>query len=158
LALCAVLYHISVMVLYRMLCTLEQQSLVTVLRRCDLPLPVYVLADEKHSHYLTEQMYLPTIVCGRASWHLGYTTAASAAAFIAVCLVVSIFSARCVGMAVTGIRANVRVVAGHGAEMGRQSTPGSPPLIDRELFGLDDFVLVATRWLSSSPNRTLIPR
>ena len=26
-------------------------------------------------------MYLPTIVCGRVLWHLGYTTEASAAAF-----------------------------------------------------------------------------
>ena len=42
---CAVLYHISPMALYRMLCALGQQSLVTVLTRCGLPLPVYFLAD-----------------------------------------------------------------------------------------------------------------
>jgi hypothetical protein len=29
---------------------------------------------------LTEKVYLPTIVCGRVLWHLGYTTEASAAA------------------------------------------------------------------------------
>jgi len=52
-----------------------------VLTRCGLPLPVYFLADEKHSRALTAKVYLPTIVCGRVIWHLGYTTAASTAAF-----------------------------------------------------------------------------
>jgi hypothetical protein len=41
----------------------------------------YVLADEKHSRCLTDKVYLPTIVCGRVLWHLGYTTEASAVAF-----------------------------------------------------------------------------
>src|SRR5262249_39627551 len=49
--------------------------------RCGLPLPIYVLVDEKHSRCLTNKVYLPTIVCGRVLWHLGYTTEASAAAF-----------------------------------------------------------------------------
>jgi hypothetical protein len=60
---------------------LGQQSLVTVLTRCRLPLPVYFLADEKHSHCLRDTVYLPTIVHGRVLWHLGYTEEASAAAF-----------------------------------------------------------------------------
>src|SRR5256886_9386183 len=81
LALCAVMYHISPMALYRLVCALGHQSLVTVLTRCGLPLPVYFLADEKHSHCLTEKVYLPTIVRGRIIWHLGYTEDASAAAF-----------------------------------------------------------------------------
>jgi hypothetical protein len=80
LELCAVLYHISPMALYRLICALGHQSLVTVLIRCGLPLPVYVLADEKHSRCLAEKVYLPTIVCGRVLWHLGYTEEASAAA------------------------------------------------------------------------------
>jgi hypothetical protein len=42
---------------------------------------VYFLADEKHSRCLTDKVYLPTIVCGRVLWHLGYTEAASTAAF-----------------------------------------------------------------------------
>jgi hypothetical protein len=78
---CAVLYHISPMALYRLVCALGSQSLVTVLTRCELPLPVYLLADEKHSRCLTDKVYLPTIVSGRIIWHLGYTTEASAAAF-----------------------------------------------------------------------------
>src|SRR5919108_1141478 len=78
---CAVLYHISPMALYRLGCALGRQGLVTVLTRCGLALPVYVLADEKHTHCLTDKVYLPTIVCGRVLWHLGYTTEASAAAF-----------------------------------------------------------------------------
>src|SRR6266446_6488781 len=78
---CAVLYHISPMALYRLICALGQQSMVPVLTRCGLPLPVYFLADEKHSHCLTAKVYLPTIVCGRVIWHLGYTEEASAAAF-----------------------------------------------------------------------------
>ena len=68
------------MALYRLVCAFGQQSLVTVLTRCGLPLPTYCLADEKHSHCLTERVYLPTIVCGRVIWHLGYTEDASAAA------------------------------------------------------------------------------
>jgi hypothetical protein len=78
---CAVLYHLSPMALYRLICAFGRHSLVTVLTRCGLPLPVYFLADEKHSRCLTEKVYLPTIVCGRVLWHLGYTTEASAAAF-----------------------------------------------------------------------------
>src|SRR5262249_39716036 len=80
LQLCAVLYHISPMALYRLVCAFGHQSLVTVLTRCELPLPSYVLADEKHSHCLTEKVYLPTIVSGRVIWHLGYTEEASATA------------------------------------------------------------------------------
>src|SRR3982075_1305397 len=80
LELCAVIGHISPMALYRLICALGQHSLVTVLVRCGLPLPVYFLADEKHSRCLTEKVYLPTIVCGRVIWHLGYTEEASAAA------------------------------------------------------------------------------
>jgi hypothetical protein len=81
LELCAVLYHISPMALYRLICAFGHQSLVPVLTRCGLPLPVYFLADEKHSRCLTDKVYLPTIVCGRVLWHLGYTKAASTAAF-----------------------------------------------------------------------------
>ena len=83
LELCAVICHISPMALYRLVCALGQQSVVTVLTRCGLPLPSYFLADEKHSHCLTDKVYLPTIVCGRVIWHLGYTEDASAAAFTA---------------------------------------------------------------------------
>jgi hypothetical protein len=81
LELCAVLYHISPMALYRLICAFGHQSLVPVLTRCGLPLPVYFLADEKHSRALTAKVYLPTIVCGRVLWHLGDTEAASTAAF-----------------------------------------------------------------------------
>src|SRR5438309_624882 len=81
LELCAVLYHISPMALSRLVCAFGHHSLVTVLTRCGLPLPVYFLADEKHSRCLTDKIYLPTIVRGRVMWHLGYTEEASAAAF-----------------------------------------------------------------------------
>src|ERR671934_465704 len=78
---CAVICHISPMALYRLVCAFGQQSLVTVLTRGGLPLPVYFLADEKHSRCLTDKVYLPTIVRGRVLWHLGYTKNASATAF-----------------------------------------------------------------------------
>jgi len=81
LELCAVIGHISPMALYRLICALGHQGLVTVLTRCGLPLPVYFLADEKHSRCRTEKVYLPTIVRGRVMWHLGYTEEASAVAF-----------------------------------------------------------------------------
>jgi hypothetical protein len=60
LELCAVIGHISPMALYRLICALGQQSLVGVLTRCGLPLPVYFLADEKHTSCLTDKVYLPT--------------------------------------------------------------------------------------------------
>src|SRR5437870_7602545 len=81
LELCAVLYHISPMALYRLVCAFGHHSLVTVLTRCGLALPPYFLADEKHSHCLTAKVYLPTIVRGRVIWHVGYTEEASATAF-----------------------------------------------------------------------------
>src|SRR6266852_4851367 len=81
LELCAVIYHISPMALYRLVCALSHQGLVAVLTRCGLPLPSYLLADEKHSRCLTNKVYLPTVVSGRVIWHLGYTEEASAAAF-----------------------------------------------------------------------------
>jgi hypothetical protein len=77
---CAVILHISPMALYRLIRALGSQSLVAVLTRCGLPLPTYVLADEKHSHCLTDRVYLPTIVRGRVLWHLGYTEHQSAVA------------------------------------------------------------------------------
>jgi hypothetical protein len=64
-----------------LVCAFGRQSLVTVLTRCGLPLPAYFLADEKHSRCRTEKVYLPTIVCGRVLWHLGYVEEASAVTF-----------------------------------------------------------------------------
>src|SRR5215831_16836505 len=81
LELCAVIGHISPMALYRLVCALGRQRLVTALTRCGLALPAYFLADEKHSRCLTDKVYLPTMVSGRVLWHLGYTAEASAAAF-----------------------------------------------------------------------------
>src|SRR6266700_579150 len=78
---CATICHISPMALYRLICAFGHHSLVTVLTRCDLPLPPYILADEKHSRCLTDRVYLPTIVSGRVLWHLGYSASKSAAAF-----------------------------------------------------------------------------
>jgi hypothetical protein len=64
-----------------LVCAFGCRSLVTVLTRCGLPLPSYVLADEKHRRCLSAKVYLPPIVCGRVLWHVGYTEEASAAAF-----------------------------------------------------------------------------
>jgi hypothetical protein len=83
LELCAVLYHSSPRALYRLVWAFGHQSLGPVLPRCGLPLPVYFLADEKHSRCLTNKVYVPTIVCGRGLWPLGSTREASAAAFTA---------------------------------------------------------------------------
>ena len=80
LELCAVSSHISPMALYRLVCTLGQHRLARVLTRCGLPLPTDFLADEKHRHCLTDEVYWPMIVRGRVSWHLGYTKDVSAAA------------------------------------------------------------------------------
>jgi len=81
LELCATICHISPMALYRLICALGHHRLVAVLTRCALPLPAYILADEKHSKCLTARVYLPTIVSGRVLWHLGYSDAKSVVAF-----------------------------------------------------------------------------
>jgi len=73
--------NISPMAIYRLVCAFGRAGLVTALLRCQLPLPPYFLADEKHSRCLTEKVYLPTIVAGRVVWHLGYTEDKSADAF-----------------------------------------------------------------------------
>src|SRR5712691_3264045 len=62
LAWCAVLCYLSPMALSRLVCALGQQSLVAVLTQCERPLPVSILADEKHSRCLTDKVSLPTIV------------------------------------------------------------------------------------------------
>jgi hypothetical protein len=77
----ATICHISPMALYRLICALGQHSLVTVLVKCHLSLPTYILVDEKHGRCLTNRVYLPTIVSGRVIWHLGYSDSKSAAAF-----------------------------------------------------------------------------
>ncbi len=59
------------MALSRVICACGHHSVVTVLTQCGLPLPTSILADEKHSRCLTDKAYLPTIVSGRALWHLG---------------------------------------------------------------------------------------
>ena len=45
---CATIFHISPMALYRLICALGRHSLVSVLVKCHLSLPAYILADEKH--------------------------------------------------------------------------------------------------------------
>jgi hypothetical protein len=79
----ATLFNVCPMTIYRLVCAFGRTSLVTVLTRCQLPLPRYLLADEKHSYCLTEKVYLPTLVEGRVIWHLGYTEDKSAGAFAA---------------------------------------------------------------------------
>jgi hypothetical protein len=77
---CAVIGHLSPMALYRLVCALGHQSVVTVLTRGGLPRPRYILAEEQHSCWLTDKVYRPTVVSGRVMWHLGDTEAVRAAA------------------------------------------------------------------------------
>ena len=81
LEICAALFNISPMAVYRLVCAFGRTCLVRLLTRCYLPLPDYFIVDEKHSHCLKKRVYLPTIVCGRVIWHLSYTTAKSVEAF-----------------------------------------------------------------------------
>jgi len=71
------------MAVYRLVCSVGQTCLVKLATRCDLPLPQYFIADEKHSHCLAKRVYLPTIGCGQVIWHLGYTSSKSVSAFAA---------------------------------------------------------------------------
>ncbi len=81
LELCDSLFATPPMALYRVVCAFGRTSLVSLLTRCGLTLPPYLLADEKHSHCRQAKVYLPTIVTGRVIWHLGYTHDKSAASF-----------------------------------------------------------------------------
>ena len=83
LELCAVIENIDAMAIYRLVCSVGQTCLVRLLTRCHLPLPVYFIADEKHTHCLDKRVYLPTISCGRVIWHLGYAVTKSVHAFAA---------------------------------------------------------------------------
>jgi hypothetical protein len=78
---CAVMGQIAPMALYRLGCAFGHHSLVTVLTRCGLSLPVSLLADEPHRRCLADKGYLPTSASGRVLWHVGYTAEASARAF-----------------------------------------------------------------------------
>src|SRR6266851_9552540 len=51
---CATICHISPMAVYHLVCAFGHQGLVPVLTLCGLPLPRYLLADEKHSHCRTD--------------------------------------------------------------------------------------------------------
>jgi hypothetical protein len=68
LELCAVLYHISPMALYRLVCAFGHHSLVTVLTRCGLPLPAY----EQHLDNLRRKGLLPKLKNERAIDLLGW--------------------------------------------------------------------------------------
>ena len=70
----ALILNVSAMSIYRLICSLGVWHVSQVLLRAGLPLPGYILADEKHSKCLGRKAYLPTIVAGRVIWHLGYTT------------------------------------------------------------------------------------
>jgi hypothetical protein len=81
LELCAVLYNVSPMASYRMICAIGRYGLGPVLCRCRLSLPRDLLVDEKHPHCQKGKVSLPTIAQGRVMWPLGYTTTTSAQAF-----------------------------------------------------------------------------
>jgi hypothetical protein len=57
LELCAVLFNVSPMAVYRLLCSFGRTCLVTLLTRCHLPLPDYFIVDEKHTYCLQERVY-----------------------------------------------------------------------------------------------------
>jgi len=81
LEICAIIENVCPMAIYRLVCSIGRNGLVELGTRCHLPLPQYVIADEKHSHCLDKRVYLPTIGCGRVIWHLGYTSSKSVNAF-----------------------------------------------------------------------------
>src|SRR5215475_3923708 len=53
---CAVIYHISPMTLYRMICAFGCRSLVTVLTRCGLPLPSYTYCISRRNCFVSKQL------------------------------------------------------------------------------------------------------
>ena len=63
------------MALYRLLCALGQHGLVSVRLKCHLPLPAYILADERHSKCLTERVYPYNVTSLKSmgwSWYWPY--------------------------------------------------------------------------------------
>ena len=66
------LFGVPVMQSYNYICAIGRNNLVKMLTNCGLPLPKYLISDEKHAKCQSEAVYLPTIVSGRVLWHLGY--------------------------------------------------------------------------------------
>src|SRR5439155_13783768 len=71
---CATICHLAPMALYRLICAMGQQSQVTVLVKCHLPLPMYLLADEKHSTCLTKGSTCPRSSAAACSGTWGTAT------------------------------------------------------------------------------------
>ena len=76
----AVMGQIAPLALYRRGCAFGHHSLVTVLTRCGLSLPVSLLADEQPRRGLADQGSLPTMARGRVLGHVGYPAEARARA------------------------------------------------------------------------------
>ncbi len=79
LEICAVIPNISPMSVYRLICSLGKNCMISLLTRCGLSLPEYFCADEKHSLRLGEKVYLTTTVKGHLIRYPGYTGDKSAA-------------------------------------------------------------------------------
>jgi hypothetical protein len=78
---CALIGQLAPRALDRLVCAFGHHSLVTVLTRCGLSLPIYLLADEKPRRCRADNVYLPTSASGRVLWHVGSTEEARAIAF-----------------------------------------------------------------------------
>lgn len=64
----AINFKTTAMALYRLICRFGSAPMVRVLHHCDLPLPEYLIADEKHCKRIGDKVYLPTITSGRVIW------------------------------------------------------------------------------------------
>ena len=73
---CATICHISPMSLYRLICALGQQSLVSVLSGVTCLCQPIFWPTKSIASVSQRGVYLPTIVSGRVIWHLGYSESA----------------------------------------------------------------------------------
>ena len=66
----ATLFESNAMAVYRLICGFGKTPMVRVLQLCGLSLPEYLIADEKFSQCVADNVYLPTLTSGRVVWLL----------------------------------------------------------------------------------------
>lgn len=69
---CAILFNISAMSLYRLICAIGKCSIPQVLCKAGVALPDHLWVDEKHTHCLENKGYIPIVSSGHLIWHIDY--------------------------------------------------------------------------------------
>ncbi len=69
---CAIIFNISGLALYRIICAFGRCSLPQMLTKVGVALPNHIWVDEKHTQCLDQKGYIPIVSSGHAIWHIDY--------------------------------------------------------------------------------------